>query len=65
MNCEGSEQEIDKLIELFNKNVPHPSGANLFYYPEQYNAGTFDMSTYNPTIEEVVDICLSYKPTLL
>jgi hypothetical protein len=65
VNCKGSEQEINKLIELFDENVPHPSGANLFYYPEKYNARKFDISTYNPTIEEVVDLCLSHKPILL
>lgn len=65
VNCEGTEEEIDKMIELFDKNVPHPNGANLFYYPENYNARAFDISTYNPTIEEVVDKCLNYKPIVL
>jgi hypothetical protein len=65
INCEGTESEIDKMIELFDRNVPHPNGANLFYYPENYNARKFDVSTYNPTVEEVVDKCLSYKPIIL
>lgn len=65
VNCEGTEEEIHKMIDLFNKNVPHPSGANLFYYPENYNARTCDISTYNLTIEEIVDKCLSYKPIIL
>lgn len=64
-NSEGSEIEIDILYELFNKNVPHPDGANLFYYPENYNSRKFDISTYNPSVEEVVDLALNYKPTLL
>ena len=65
VNCEGTEQEIDKMIQLFDNYVPHPNGANLFYYPEKYNARTFDISTYKPIIEEVVDKCLNYKPIIL
>ena len=65
VNCEGTEQEIDKMIELFDRNVPHPNGSNLFYYPENYNARTFDISKYNPTVEDVVDNCLNYKPIIL
>ncbi len=61
VNCEGSEDEIDELMELFDENVPHPDGANLFFYPENYNARKDDISQYNPTVEEVVDKALSYK----
>ena len=63
--CKGTEAEIDTMFELFNKNVPHPSGASLFYWPENYNARNDDVSKYNPSIEEVVDKCLSYKPIVL
>lgn len=65
VNVEGIEEEVDKMIELFDKNVPYPAGANLFFYPENYNARKFDISTYEPSIEEIVDKCLSYKPILL
>lgn len=65
INCVGSEEELDEMIELFNKNVTHPKGANLFYYPENYNARRDDLSKYNPTVEEVVDKALSYKPIQL
>ena len=61
----GTEEDIDQLYELFSNNVPHPSGANLFYYPENYNGNKFDISTYDPTVEEVVDLALSYKPIIL
>lgn len=61
VNCEGSEDEIDELMELFDENVPHPNGANLFFYPENYNARKDDISQYNPTVEEVVDKALSYR----
>lgn len=65
VNSKGTEQEINKMIELFDSKVPHPNGSNLFYFPENYNARTFDISKYNPTIEEVVDKCLKYKPIIL
>ena len=64
VNCEGTEEEIDKMYKLFSKNTPHPNGANLLFYPENYNAHTFDISTYNPTVEEVVDLALSHKPLI-
>ena len=65
INCEGAEKEIDEMYDLFSKSVPHPNGANLFFYPENYNARRDDLSKYNPTIEEVVDKALRYKPIAL
>ncbi len=65
INWNGSEEQILDLIDLFNKNVPHPNGANLFSYPENYNARRDDIKDYKPTVEEVVDKCLNYKPTIL
>ena len=38
INCEGSEEEINEMHDLFNRNVPYLDGANLFFYPENYNA---------------------------
>jgi arabinogalactan endo-1,4-beta-galactosidase len=63
--AQGSEAELDDLMEIFDKNVPHPSGSNLFYWPENYNARTTIISGYDPTVEEVVDRCLAYKPIIL
>lgn len=65
VNCVGTEKEQDEMYELFSKNVPHPSGANLFYYPENYNARKDNITDYRPTVEEVVDKALSYKPIQL
>ena len=59
---EGTEEEQDQMYELFNKNVPHPKGANLFFYPENYNARKDNLKDYNPKVEEVVDKALNYKP---
>ena len=65
VNCQGTEEEIDEMSDTFNKNVPHPNGVNLFYYPENYNKKKYDVPEYNPTIEEVVDKALNYKPIIL
>ena len=47
-----TEEQIDKLIDVFKANVPHPSPSNLIYYEDL-------------TPEEVVDKALSYKPIQL
>ncbi|WP_397364015.1 bacteriocin immunity protein [Olleya sp. R77988] len=60
-----SEEQLNELMDLFGKHVPHPSGAGLFYYPENYNARKDDISKYNPTVEDVVDKALAYKPIQL
>jgi hypothetical protein len=58
---EGTEIEINQMTANFDKNVPYPNGSSLFFYPENYNARTFDISKYNPSVEEVVRKCLEYK----
>lgn len=30
----GTEEERGKLVEHFNKIVPHPAGSDLLFYPE-------------------------------
>lgn len=62
VECGGTEAEINDLAQLFDKNVPHPNGSNLFFYPEDYDSRNDNISAYNPTVEEVVDKCLSYNP---
>lgn len=52
MNCEGSESEIDKMIEVLKENVMNPEVINLIYSEDN-------------TPEEVVDKALSYKPIIL
>lgn len=61
IKADGTENELDELYELFNKSVPYPNGANLFYYPEKYNARRDNLNQYKPTVESVVDKCLNYK----
>ncbi len=65
LNFEGAEDEHTELLLLFDKNVPHPNGSTLFFYPENFNARKVDKSKYNPTVAEVLDLALSYKPIQL
>jgi len=65
VNCEGSESQISEWVDLFNQNVPHPDGAMLFYYPENYKSRRDNIAEYNPTVEEIVDKVLAYKPFML
>lgn len=52
MKCQGSEKEIDEMIELLEKNVTDPEVTNYIFYEEN-------------TPEEVVDKTLAYKPIIL
>ncbi|WP_315121151.1 bacteriocin immunity protein [uncultured Clostridium sp.] len=50
VNCEGTEKEIDEMIEIVANNVPHPEVSDLIYWNEK-----------DFTPEEIVDIALGYK----
>ncbi len=52
MKCQESEEEIDDMIKLLEKNVLDPEVTNYIFYEEN-------------TPEEVVDKALAYKPILL
>jgi Colicin immunity protein / pyocin immunity protein len=54
----GSQEEADRLVDLFADNVPHPEAEDLIFYPEPHFGR-------EPTAEEVVDRALSYKPIQL
>ncbi len=58
---EGGAAVQARLVKLFDDNVPHPDGTNLFFYPENYDARRDDVSQYHPTVEDVVDKCLAYQ----
>jgi translation elongation factor EF-4 len=47
-----TEEQIDELVEILIKNVPHPAVTDLIYFE-------------NLTPEEIVDKALSYKPIQL
>ncbi len=65
LSPETSEEDREKLMRIFDKNVPHPAGSNLFFYPENYNARKDNLSEYSPSVEEVVNLCLNYRPIQL
>lgn len=54
VQAEGTEEEIDLLIETLEANVPHPEVSDLIFYPEE-----------EMTPEEIVDKALAYKPIQL
>jgi len=54
MQGEGTEEEIDEMINLLEKNVPHPEVSHLIFWPEK-----------ELTPEEIVEEALNYKPILL
>lgn len=62
---EGTETEINKMMNDFDQSVPRPNGSSLFFYPENYKADKDNISDYDPTVEEVIENCLSYKPIQL
>ncbi|MFF1465781.1 bacteriocin immunity protein [Streptomyces sp. NPDC058330] len=52
----GTEEEVDRLVELLEASVPHPRALNLIYHPHM------EGFTDGLTAEEVVDTALSYTP---
>ena len=52
MKCQGTENEIDEMIKLLEKNVIDPEVTNYIFYEEN-------------TPEEVVDKALAYNPIIL
>lgn len=49
IKCEGTEKEIDDMIDLLEKNVICPYITDYIYYDEK-------------TPEEIIDTALNYKP---
>jgi hypothetical protein len=56
----NTEAEDDRLVELFEANVPRPGASDLIFWPEHANGQRREL-----TAEEIVDLALSYKPTPL
>jgi len=52
-DCDGTEEEIDNMILVLEKNVPHPEVSDLIFWGEE------------KTAEQIVDIALNYKPIML
>lgn len=62
---EEDDEVLSDLMGQFDRNVPHPEGSSLFFYPEGWNARNSGLAGYAPTAEEVVDTCLAYRPICL
>ena len=62
MNVDGSEEEIDRLIDLFQSNVLDPEATNLIFWPAEHPRNPEGREL---TAAEVVDIALQYRPILL
>ncbi|MFD0713331.1 bacteriocin immunity protein [Paenibacillus sp. GCM10027626] len=54
MQAEGTEEELDRLINLLERNVPHPEVSDLIFWNDK------ELSP-----EEVVDEALSYQSIML
>lgn len=51
-NCEGSEEKVDRMIEILEANVHYPEISDLIFFDEK-------------TPEKIIDIALAYKPLQL
>lgn len=56
--------DSDYYMELFEANVPMPHASSLIHYPPDYQSGSDDLATYDPTPESIVDQALAYGQTL-
>ncbi|MES9690137.1 bacteriocin immunity protein [Bacillus toyonensis] len=54
VESEGTEEEIDEMIEIVKRNVPHPELSDLIYWNDE-----------DLTPEQIVDIALAYTPIQL
>ena len=63
--AEEDDEVLDSLMAEFDRNVPHPEGSSLFFYPEGWNARNGGLTGYAPTAEEVGNTCLACRPICL
>ena len=54
INVEGTEKELDQMMDELEKNVPHPEVSDLIYWSKK-----------ELKAEEIVEIALAYKPIQL
>ena len=53
IDADGTESELDGLLGLVDRNVPHPSVSDLIFYPPN----GIELSA-----EEIVNAALAYQP---
>ncbi|BFH62866.1 bacteriocin immunity protein [Paenibacillus azoreducens] len=54
MQADGSEQEIDEMIDVLERNVPHPQVSDLIFWNEK-----------ELTPEEIIEEAMNYKPIII
>ncbi|PFZ79466.1 hypothetical protein COL82_06665 [Bacillus toyonensis] len=54
VESEGTEEEINEMIEIVKRNIPHPELSDLIYWNDE-----------DLTPEQIVDIALAYTPIQL
>ena len=54
IHADGTEKEIDQMVYILKRNVPHPAVTDLIFW-----------NKVPLTAEQVVEIALAYKPILL
>ncbi|APR78516.1 Hypothetical protein A7982_03863 [Minicystis rosea] len=52
-NAEGTEEEIDALVDRLDEAVVHPMPINVIFWDSRFT---------NASDEEIVDELLNYKP---
>ena len=55
MDCDGTEEEIDEMMDALEFSVLDPEVSDLIFHPDGKEL----------TAEEVVDKALAYKPIIL
>ncbi|MCU0718172.1 MAG: bacteriocin immunity protein [Pirellula sp.] len=53
-NAEGTEEEINSMIEQLQINVSYPEVSDLIFYPEK-----------EMTAEQIIEVALAYAPPKL
>ena len=62
MDGNGTEDELNQMMDLLEANVPDPNVSDLIFWP---NGFPHDPNAPEPTAEQVVDKALAYKPIAL
>ena len=64
MAAEGeTQEEADRLVDLFEANVPHPAATDLIFWPRRALGDQWDGRELTP--EDIVDRALAYRPIQL
>ena len=59
IRVEGTEQETNEWVRLFEQNVLHPEASGLIFWSSDYGLGP------SPSAQEIVEAALRYKPIYL